>query len=260
MADTSSEDELDHVPVKKAKKSRGRVWSDDETRCLIEAWKKYERKSKDIGSKQPFKEKIVKCLKEGGFDGRDAKQVGKRMENLRHEFRNKAHPKTGSEGGVWKWREELCDLLRDDFHTPDPTKFKQSSTPATSSSSSATIATISDDESVASGISGSAAVVGPVVSPISAVRSQKRAKQKPEKDNTKMLELYEREVLAKKEMAKQAAEMVKNQNLLLAALTARMQQAPSAMPAVSPQPYRQPYQSVCGNCGNCNYGQTYHHM
>ena len=86
----SSESDLEAEEISVKKKQRGNTWSDDETRCLIEAWKKHVKMDKEIGSKLPFREKLVKALKKEGFDRTD-KQVKKRLENLRNEFRKRGN-------------------------------------------------------------------------------------------------------------------------------------------------------------------------
>ena len=194
----SSDSESDEYmpPAKKTRQKRSRSWTDDETHCLIEAWKKYASMEKDICSKLPFREKIVQHLKNNNFKDWNEKQVGKRMENLRNEFRKKINPSTGSAGKPWPFRQELCEILRDDYFTPDPKKFRESATPVSAESitTNTTITTDGDGDSDVT------------LTPLESVRSKKSGKEKLG-SSRKLLELFERDVTAKEKMAIQAEEI-----------------------------------------------------
>ena len=134
MSASESEGEVERSTVsKKTKKrkttGRARSWTDDETRCLIEAWMKYRDMERTVGSKHLFREKLVNHLIKNGYTGWDGDQVRRRMDNLKKEFRANINPGTGSARKEWKFRKELCEVLRNDFYTPDPQKIRETATP-----------------------------------------------------------------------------------------------------------------------------------
>ena len=248
---------------KKKQKERGKVWTDDETRCLVEGWKKYATMDAKIGSKIPFRQAVVSFLKKSGHE-RTEEQVRKRIANLKTEFRVKSKPSTGSAGGEWKWRKDLCELLRNDFHTPNPKLYKQSRTPATPSP--AQVAS-SPDETQGSGTQSAtfpATITeeverDPPLTPISFHRSRKEAR-KPPASQKRLLDLLEREVLAKERMADQTALMASQQARLLDLMAKRQ---PSLLPSQRPDERinsshaSSSYPSTCGNCGQCNLCDPY---
>lgn len=245
MSGSSSESEHEHDdPPTKKRRTRGRTWSDDEVRSLIELWKKYAKEEKEYGSKLDFKEKLVRKLAKAGYN-RSIDQVTKKMDNLRNEFKTKSKPSTGSAGGVWKWRKELVDLLRDDYHSPDVSKYRETRTPATETQDAAgpstpsTISIISDDESPAAKAS---------LSPVSFHRSRKTTRESSM--NHRFLDLYKRDVEVREKMEKHQEEMVKTQKLLLEVLVNRQQQSQQSHAPMHPQ--SDPTVNQACNCGRCS--------
>lgn len=241
----SSESESEAAPPpKKAKHSkRSRSWTDDETRCLLDAWLKYRKLERTCRTKHEFRDKIVEHLKSAGFHDWDREQVRKRMDNLRTEYRSNTNPRTGSAGKESRFRKELFQILKDDYYDPKPSKFRETATPSPG-----------PDATLSSTLSGQEESSSENRKTPDSFRSTKTVKKTPE-SRKRLLELYEEDVETKKQLLEQAKLMNQNTLALLQAINSR-QSATAPAPAVA-QPASATVtpaaQAVYGcQCGICN--------
>ena len=234
--DSPGEDEAPVTPVPKRAK-RSRSWTDDETRSLIEAWKKYASMGQSMTTKARFLDKLHGFMCQQGFTSWEPWQIDRRMENLKKEYRVKMNPGTGAAGGEWKWRKELYDVLQGDYYNPDARKFRETPAPV-STPADTPITTNSSDKTDASSVNETTP---------ESFRSRKASSERREaRASSRRLDLLEKHVEVQTALLNEAKKMNANTELLIELLREKRSQ-PQASLAHAPQ---QPV--TCGNCGLCN--------
>lgn len=254
MTSDSEADDRETVPAKRAKTgkkpARGRSWTDDETRCLLEAWLKYRDMERTVGPKKLFRDKLLTHLAKHGYGSWNQDQVSKRMENLKKMFRDNNNAGTGSAGHEFRFQKELHEILKSDYYTPDPDKIRETATPELPSTPSALNARNRDGDTVCTSSSA--------LSPQS-FRSQKAAAQplKRKRFDEETMDLLKRDVAAREKMTEQLATIV-DQNRMFMDMFMRSsgRGTPSAATVTAPASTVSSYESNFAasncNCGACD--------
>ena len=216
---------------------------------------KYRDMERTVGSKHLFREKLVNHLIKNGYTGWDGDQVRRRMDNLKKEFRANINPGTGSARKEWKFRKELCEVLRNDFYTPDPQKIRETATPVppvSPDASNAPNAPISDPDTSCT----SPHAITP--------KSFKTVKRTSEKGahrplDPEVVELLRKDVAAKERLVTGIEALLEQNKQILAAFAKPVAAAPAATATASLVQSSGASDSGaassdrdCGECGNCD--------